>query len=320
MRRVHNDNGVAIPTDPLTHESKRSSVISVFNVYSSVVPDDAAESVEDSGTSEPNSGTSDGANVGIENWQPIDADLLVGINKFNTEEFDAFSMHLLSATYPSPEIPSWEELSASRSKPFQLDSSFYGFDEQNDQISPTRQSVAADAQVAKDTLTYMEYMNDNLAPKDAPRTNPSPLQDTQGPTVSTSMLEYVIVDPKISPRETDKLEDEMIFTDSGYCSRHRVADNRHDNRQDDDDSRTSYLAATSLDAANKTNYISELSQDIYSRICHQVDLHNWAALSTYLPDLLEAFALKIGHESASGLNRDIMYFVHNNRQYAIPTP
>jgi hypothetical protein len=110
-------------------ESVAGGLISDVNLYRSLTPNDTPESSKDSGTSEPNSDISDGANIEIDlNWQPIDADLLVDMNNINMdmEGFEGFDKDLMSD--PSQQFPSWEDLSADFSKPFQLDSSFYSMD------------------------------------------------------------------------------------------------------------------------------------------------------------------------------------------------
>ena len=120
--------------------------------------------------------------------------------------------------------------------------------------------------------------------------------------------------------------DEILYTDSGYASctdlgrishalskpGEHVSTIRRD--ADEEDAQTTYSVATSMDPANAQNYISDLSHHIHGNLQEHVDSGGRSELCRSLPELIKAFAIKIGCENASQLNRDIMYFIHKRHK------
>ena len=124
------------------------------------------------------------------------------------------------------------------------------------------------------------------------------------------------------------------FTDSGYASvlfaaKTAVAQSRHQLQVSgnaegsstetqsgivDEDSKTLYSAATSLDPVCSRRYIQELSQDLYRSLQVQLDQPGWLSISQVMPDLVKAFAEKIGQEGHSQVHLDIMYFIHKRHR------
>ena len=72
---------------------------------------------------------------------------------------------------------------------------------------------------------------------------------------------------------------------------------------------TEYSAATTTAAQEKLMYLGELSADIYSRVHQDVPVCDWPVLCKTLPDLVKAFAVKLGTEN-SPVSRKIMRFIH----------
>ncbi|KAK6526081.1 hypothetical protein TWF281_011119 [Arthrobotrys megalospora] len=124
-------------------------------------------------------------------------------------------------------------------------------------------------------------------------------------------------------------------TDSGYAS---MAHQRHEQQRthdkseicertsmagpspavedvlDFDDTQTVYSDASSVTTLAKENYISELADALFRNLCaDQLDGKTLERISAALPDLLKAFALKVGHDAPSQMHRDVMFFVHKNR-------
>ncbi|KAH6977436.1 hypothetical protein BKA56DRAFT_69112 [Ilyonectria sp. MPI-CAGE-AT-0026] len=95
---------------------------------------------------------------------------------------------------------------------------------------------------------------------------------------------------------------------------------RHENivdPDDPDDNVTTYSAATTVTPHLAHQYISELSNDLHSRFRECIDTKTWPTVFHMLPELIKAFAIKLGHESSSPLNRSIMYFLHKrHREFA----
>ena len=81
-----------------------------------------------------------------------------------------------------------------------------------------------------------------------------------------------------------------------------------------EDAQTLYSEATTADPASSRAYVSELCQDIHDKIRRKTSLTPLPELSGALPRLIKALATKIGLESDSQINRDIMYFLHKNHR------
>ncbi|KAN0076451.1 hypothetical protein V8E54_006593 [Elaphomyces granulatus] len=108
----------------------------------------------------------------------------------------------------------------------------------------------------------------------------------------------------------------QIFVDSGYESaRNNVSEDAQDPRDESDDTRTVYSDASSLPALNNECYISELVNNLSSNILfEQLDGTTLEQVLEVLPELLKAFALKVGHNASTQMHRDVMFFVHKHRR------
>lgn len=85
----------------------------------------------------------------------------------------------------------------------------------------------------------------------------------------------------------------------------------------DDDAKTLYSAATSLDPVCSRRYIQELSQDLYRNLQAQPTPPDWSSISQVLPDLIKTFATKIGQGGDSPVHLDIMYFIHRRHRWVV---
>ncbi|KAF3922928.1 hypothetical protein ABW20_dc0101051 [Dactylellina cionopaga] len=84
--------------------------------------------------------------------------------------------------------------------------------------------------------------------------------------------------------------------------------------QDLDDAKTIYSDASSVATLVKEHYISELADALFHEIrTDQPDSKTLERISIALPELLKAFALKVGYNASSQMHRDIMFFVHKYR-------
>ncbi|KAF5678711.1 nucleoside phosphorylase [Fusarium heterosporum] len=82
----------------------------------------------------------------------------------------------------------------------------------------------------------------------------------------------------------------------------------------DDDMATEYSENSSTASSKKQMYISELAHDLFIKVGPiDVEQISKAELSTTLPQLLQAFALKLGYQAPSQMHRDMMAFVHKYR-------
>lgn len=115
-----------------------NGVISDMGVYRSLTPNDTPESSKDSGSSEPNSDISEGAQLDIDvNWQPVDVDVLLDMTNISMEGLDRlpdgggdgeFDALMLEEAMPMEPFPDWDEVSNDFDKPFQFDNSLYSLD------------------------------------------------------------------------------------------------------------------------------------------------------------------------------------------------
>jgi hypothetical protein len=129
------------------------------------------------------------------------------------------------------------------------------------------------------------------------------------------------------------LQNDPPFTDSGYGTVPSLnypmnASNPPPGSQDLDNSvpsdtvddkvgeetETQYSAATSVAPAEVQHYIVELCNDIFRKLGQDFDVKGWSSLSSALPSLIKAFAIMLGYESSTPLNREIMYFIHSKHK------
>ncbi|EGX53749.1 hypothetical protein AOL_s00004g408 [Orbilia oligospora ATCC 24927] len=83
---------------------------------------------------------------------------------------------------------------------------------------------------------------------------------------------------------------------------------------DFDDTETVYSDTSSVATSTKQLYISELADALFREACPDQPCNEaLERISRDLPDLLKAFALKIGCNAPSQMHRDVMFFVHKNR-------
>ena len=82
-----------------------------------------------------------------------------------------------------------------------------------------------------------------------------------------------------------------------------------------DDDGTIYSDASIMDIRKKDVYILELAGDLYYSSCIAGELEDEITkrLVSALPDLLKAFALKLGYNAPTQACREIMLFVHKHR-------
>ncbi|KAI0466842.1 hypothetical protein F4859DRAFT_496110 [Xylaria cf. heliscus] len=113
-------------------------------------------------------------------------------------------------------------------------------------------------------------------------------------------------------------------TDSGYASAIRTekmsylppdqAPIRTTQDPDNEDAATVYSDASSLAFSRQENYILELADDLYDKISYwNPDSDAKERVSTVLPGLLRDFALKIGHNAETQIQRNVMAYVHKYR-------
>ena len=79
--------------------------------------------------------------------------------------------------------------------------------------------------------------------------------------------------------------------------------------------KTVYSDASSLRNVESESYISELANDLMRKArSEQPSPETIQRVIVILPKLLKAFALKVGYNAPSQMHRDVMWFVHKNRE------
>ena len=79
---------------------------------------------------------------------------------------------------------------------------------------------------------------------------------------------------------------------------------------------TTYSASVASDQRTK-EYMTELAAELFGVLkIQKPDLQTKEHMSRFLPDLLRAFALKLGHKAQTQDHLDISFFVHKYREYA----
>ncbi|KAF7538748.1 hypothetical protein G7054_g2676 [Neopestalotiopsis clavispora] len=128
--------------------------------------------------------------------------------------------------------------------------------------------------------------------------------------------EYGIFEPFLS----DLLKDDANAPTPALSSVANLVDAFNIQRKDDIETEQSFATQPDED-----DYIEELAGDLYSHILDLVDDTNtsigaledeqtWNQVLASLPELLEDFALSAGHQASRQRQRDIMVFIHKNRQ------
>ncbi|KAK2593842.1 hypothetical protein QQS21_008457 [Conoideocrella luteorostrata] len=84
--------------------------------------------------------------------------------------------------------------------------------------------------------------------------------------------------------------------------------------QDVDDTATEYSNISSTTSSQMQQYIGELLGDLFSKISWlKIDEKTQREVLAILPELLQAFALKLGRDAPTQMHRDVMAFVHKHR-------
>ncbi|KAH7370147.1 hypothetical protein BKA65DRAFT_561633 [Rhexocercosporidium sp. MPI-PUGE-AT-0058] len=114
------------------------------------------------------------------------------------------------------------------------------------------------------------------------------------------------------------MKDEVPFTDSAYKSAPNfyhsptsqpalvkspsslnTDSSAAEGSRGDSDKKTIYSIGSTVDPGSARKYIIELCNDIYIKLRQSVDAMNWSALTTVLPELIKAFAIKLCHDCPS---------------------
>lgn len=81
----------------------------------------------------------------------------------------------------------------------------------------------------------------------------------------------------------------------------------------EDDCRTIYSENDGLSEIHKRSCIFEICQVVKDQLGLNICQDSWASTKEILPELIKAFAIRLGLESRNQVNRDIMAFVHKHQ-------
>ncbi|KAH8122267.1 hypothetical protein LI328DRAFT_157702 [Trichoderma asperelloides] len=85
--------------------------------------------------------------------------------------------------------------------------------------------------------------------------------------------------------------------------------------QEISDTATQYSDESRTTVSKKQGYIWELANELFKNISSiRADNITQARISNILPELLQAFALKVGYDAKTQMHRDVMAFVHRHRR------
>lgn len=156
-------------------------------------------------------------------------------------------------------------------------------------------------------------------------------EPSDGPRLTS--IPYTLESPQDTKNHTQAREisfsvRDAPFTDSGYASLPHPAFPGEGKARGitedstpvpvtgtaDDDSKTVYSAATTALPSLAHKSISEVCKDIHTKITRQMVNVDWASVSHTVPNLVKAFAIKLGSGTSSDKDRRIMHFVHQHHQ------
>jgi len=159
-----------------------------------------------------------------------------------------------------------------------------------------------------------------------------PLNASIAPSNQADYELYTLASQPVITQDSHLLVPVVPFSDSGYgtashCSRKVTQLNALDNaihqeqenhsnpiNPETDDTATEYSDTMSLSDSRIDGYVSGLAEDLFRRLDPNVASDQITErLSTALPRLLKAFALKFGFEAPSQMHRDVMFFIHKHR-------
>ncbi|KAI5460435.1 hypothetical protein BGZ63DRAFT_404903 [Mariannaea sp. PMI_226] len=114
-------------------------------------------------------------------------------------------------------------------------------------------------------------------------------------------------------------KDGLAFTESGYASapNQKYSSNSQTviyKTHEEDEIKTVYSAATTILPEIAKKSVLDVCNDIYSRIERHVHKGNTNSISRALPNLVKAFALKLGTDTPDEMNLRAMLFVYKHHQ------
>lgn len=193
--------------------------------------------------------------------------------------------------------------------------------------STKRQSLSQSSNV--ETTFFKKHLDEALSPTDGVNVNfeedPFSVFGNEDTTVSGSAsrpsggtqqtygssvgYQGVVTDPTLY--SCDKSECEVTQPDE--CERIQAQPAEHQQSMGLYTTKTEYSVSN---GSQNERYITDLATDLFEAVkTYHSGLDALERLSELLPDLLRAFAVKIGHQTLSQTDLDIAYFIQKHREY-----
>lgn len=150
---------------------------------------------------------------------------------------------------------------------------------------------------------------------------PKPTQETTLENAPLSDIQQALQRDESSGVQENELPNTHTYTnatkpcsDSGYASAINPSDAKYGADSAQDDNKTEYSEASTNAISNSKSFVSELADDLFKKVTSLLpDGLMVARIPDILPEILKAFALRIGHNAPTQMYRDIMFFVHKHR-------
>jgi hypothetical protein len=182
---------------------------------------------------------------------------------------------------------------------------------------------------AKNPLSVLFSNNDALSGDDPALNLVERPEGADSPSLTANLSPPASVRDNIP--QVLSLAEAVPPTDSGYASTNLIGRGYESLKKQDgqapapsleelasddaDDTATQYSNFSSLSFSRSHNLTWELARDLFSRL--DLSIANEAMrgrVSAILPEMLKAFALRMGYGAPSQMHRDIRSFVHTNRR------
>ncbi|KAI0425222.1 hypothetical protein F5Y09DRAFT_346918 [Xylaria sp. FL1042] len=154
---------------------------------------------------------------------------------------------------------------------------------------------------------------------------PPPLPFASSTLLASSHIAHtaatIVPSPYTFQRSTNRqTEHDPSPSDSGYAtvthsSQAQINKSKHDNGSDDDDMQTVYTELSGHYDVRTESYVDTFADDLFTKTGgKQLSAEMIQKLSDSLPTLLKALALTIGYQNQTQAQRDLMVFIHKQRE------
>jgi hypothetical protein len=147
-----------------------------------------------------------------------------------------------------------------------------------------------------------------------------PPTDSGYASIAHGKLAYSAMFPQEEHRaETVNDVQTMPSAEEGSVSPHAVSSPRNAEDRGGNDAQSIYTAGPSISPSKQQNFISELADDLFNKVCLDENAHpGLERIHSILPRLLKAFAMRFGQFGSTQMHRDVMIFIRRHRRLVLP--